>query len=74
MEEEQGLPPTAHFKDLDQEKRFVESEMNFLKFIVMPLFELSNSFMEEKMQEEKDCISRNFTAYEKMFLDSSLLD
>ena len=37
-EEELNLPLTPYFKDLDIDKVFYKSEMNFIKFIIQPLY------------------------------------
>lgn len=60
---ELGLAPTPHFKDLNKEEVFYSSEINFIKFIVLPLFDLSNSFLDETLVEEKKCLTNNLDSY-----------
>lgn len=53
-----GLPPTPYFKDLDIEINFYKSEINFLKFIIKPLYltleEYVKSNLDSRLNSEAD--------------------
>jgi len=74
MEEDLGIPTTEHFRDLDKESRYVSSEMNFLKFIVIPLVELADNFMEGKMEEERALANRNMEIYSDRLMSLETAD
>lgn len=46
-----GFPVTPYFKDLDKDFVFFKSEMNFIKFIVKPLYEITVDFFLEGERE-----------------------
>ena len=48
------LTPTPYFKDLDIEVNFYKSEVNFIKFIVKPLYLTVEEFLREKTEERID--------------------
>ena len=80
-EEKYGFPTTPYFKDLDVDFVFYKSEMNFIKFIVKPLYEITVDFFLEinttslnndeidlKEEEEKEEEDINFGKF-KMILN-----
>ena len=46
-----GLPVTPYFKDLDNKITFAKNEIGFLKFIVIPLWEITNKFTENAFSD-----------------------
>lgn len=49
---------------MSDEKTFYKSELGFLKFIVIPLYELADEWSED-MEEMITCINGSFDYYQK---------
>jgi hypothetical protein len=69
MEVKLQIPETAHFKGLDKPEIYYKSEVGFLKFIALPLFELGNEFMKQDLKEIIVVIESTKAYYEKCLED-----
>ncbi len=49
LEIKNKIPLTPYFKDLHLGKVFYKGEMNFLKFIILPLFKATQEFLDGKI-------------------------
>lgn len=60
-----GIRETPHFKGLTEPQVYLKSEIGFINFILEPLFEAANDFMESSLQNIMDYLKETKEHYAK---------
>jgi len=62
-----GLPLTKHFQDLQISKVFFKSESGYMRFIVLPLFELADEYCDGMLTKVVNHAKENQCFYEESY-------
>ena len=60
-----GIPESTHFKNLSDETGYLVSEIGYIDVILVPLFEVANSFAKGALSHLMDNITKTREIYER---------
>ncbi len=60
------MPETPYFQNLDDPAELAKSEMNFIRFVVLPFWKLLNKFYRNELTQAVFNLENNMEKWQKM--------